>query len=364
MCGIYIITNNVNGKVYIGQAINIYSRFMGHKYRAFEPNGQGYNYPLYRAIRKHGLDNFSFDVLEECERDKLNELEIFYIAKYNACGPGGYNQTAGGNQSYNGNKLTDESVLGVIERLRESLDNSEKIGDEFGISSWMVRSINRGTYWPIDGVDYPIREHLSTIKRLKNVATNSVAIGHNDKNIANKIQVAAEIAKKYKETNNKFTRTQRRGSCKICGAKTSGKSDCCPQCSHAMLRKSQRPEPLELARMIKEIGFRNVGKQFGVSDKAVVKWCKSYKIPHKIHDLIAWYNEQTGIIDLPKPAKKKLEDYMKPVKQIDPITHKVIKIFKSISEAARVVGRANNPSNISKACKDGGKSAGYLWEFA
>ena len=363
MCGIYIITNNVNGKVYIGQAIDIHSRFIGHKYKAFEPNGQGYNYPLYRAIRKYGLENFSFEVLEECDRDKLNELEIFYIEKYNAYGPGGYNQTAGGNQSYNGNKLTDELVLGIIDRLGKSFDNSEKIGEEFGVSSWMVRSINRGTYWPIEGIEYPIREHLSSIKRRSRTANKNAAIAHRAKKITNKIQVA-KTAKRYKATTNELASLRRVGSCKICGTKTSGRSECCPKCSHMMRRKSERPEPLELARMVKEIGFRNVGAKYGVSDRAIAKWCKSYGIPHKLNDLIAWYNEQVGIVDHPKPTKKRPEDYMKPVKQIDPITHRVLKIFKSIGAAARDVGCANSPSNISKACKEGRMAAGYLWEFA
>ena len=51
MIGIYKITNNINGKCYIGQSINIKQRWKGHKKDAFRIVWPYYNYPLYRAIR-------------------------------------------------------------------------------------------------------------------------------------------------------------------------------------------------------------------------------------------------------------------------------------------------------------------------
>ena len=97
--GIYKITNLVNGKSYIGQSVNIQKRFNAHKSVAFNPNDANYNYPLYRAIRKYGLENFSFEVLEECDISELNNKEIYYISKYNTYGKCGYNQDKGGNNA-------------------------------------------------------------------------------------------------------------------------------------------------------------------------------------------------------------------------------------------------------------------------
>ena len=52
ICGIYKITNLINGKMYIGQAQDIYKRWYAHKYSAFKKDNKRYNVILYRAIRK------------------------------------------------------------------------------------------------------------------------------------------------------------------------------------------------------------------------------------------------------------------------------------------------------------------------
>ena len=85
ICGIYKITNLINGKMYIGQAQDIYKRWYAHKYSAFKKDNKRYNVILYRAIRKYGLENFEFEILEECCVGELNEKEIYYINKYNTC---------------------------------------------------------------------------------------------------------------------------------------------------------------------------------------------------------------------------------------------------------------------------------------
>ena len=85
MVGIYIITNKVSGHRYIGQSIDIERRFIQHKY------GEK-SFVLKRAFQKHGIENFSFAVLEECDANQLNEREMYYIATLHP----EYNQTAGG----------------------------------------------------------------------------------------------------------------------------------------------------------------------------------------------------------------------------------------------------------------------------
>ena len=62
MTGIYKITNMINGKCYVGQAVNIKRRWKKHKEVAFNNKDPGYSYPLYQAIRKYGLENFAFEV--------------------------------------------------------------------------------------------------------------------------------------------------------------------------------------------------------------------------------------------------------------------------------------------------------------
>lgn len=93
MIGIYKITNQVNGKVYIGQSVHIRTRWKQHKQNAQDKKQ---NTQLYSAMREYGVDNFSFEVLEECEKEKLNEREIYWISFYNSF-QDGYNMTPGGN---------------------------------------------------------------------------------------------------------------------------------------------------------------------------------------------------------------------------------------------------------------------------
>ena len=95
MIGIYKIQNLINGKIYIGQSIHIKARFNAHKSEARNGNTR----PLYNAIRKYGVENFSFEIIEECSKEKLNEREIYWIKKYDSF-HNGYNLTPGGSEPY------------------------------------------------------------------------------------------------------------------------------------------------------------------------------------------------------------------------------------------------------------------------
>ena len=91
--GVYKLTNLKNQKVYIGQAADISERFKQHI-----KCGLGIDTPsnmLYTAMMKDGVENFTFEVLEECERASLNDREKYYISFYRAQ-EHGYNMSRGG----------------------------------------------------------------------------------------------------------------------------------------------------------------------------------------------------------------------------------------------------------------------------
>jgi group I intron endonuclease len=92
ICGVYKITNLVNGKCYVGQSRNIEWRKQCHM-RNYSDTHNGY---LSNAINKYGANNFSFEILEECATDQLDELEKKYIKQYNSIKPNGYNIESGG----------------------------------------------------------------------------------------------------------------------------------------------------------------------------------------------------------------------------------------------------------------------------
>ena len=113
VCGIYKIENLVNGKVYIGQSVDIESRWREHKNISQRKTSKSYNYPLYKAFRKYGVENFSFEIVEECPVETLSEKEMFYINKYNSCvydkNSYGYNQSYGGDGAGAGRVLSEET---------------------------------------------------------------------------------------------------------------------------------------------------------------------------------------------------------------------------------------------------------------
>lgn len=90
---IYKITNNINKKVYIGKTEgDVALRWHQHIYNM----NNGVFYHLYNAMRKYGIQNFSFDVLEsDVLSQNINDREQFYISQYDSLN-NGYNMTIGG----------------------------------------------------------------------------------------------------------------------------------------------------------------------------------------------------------------------------------------------------------------------------
>ena len=88
---IYILTNKVNGKQYIGQTTDIEKRLYSH----FNTNRRQF---VSRAIQKHTPENFDSAVIEypNASTDALNAIEKWYIHKYQTKAPNGYNATDGG----------------------------------------------------------------------------------------------------------------------------------------------------------------------------------------------------------------------------------------------------------------------------
>ena len=80
--GIYKITNINNQMVYIGQAVNIGSRWRTHVKRGLKAE-EGTSNRLYTALWEEGVENFTFQVVEFCDRKDLTEREKFYISFYN-----------------------------------------------------------------------------------------------------------------------------------------------------------------------------------------------------------------------------------------------------------------------------------------
>ena len=100
ICGIYCIENLIDGKKYIGQAININNRIKDHKRNfkkeCFEDTCTENRY-LWYAVKKHKIDNFDFYVIEFCDIEYLDIKETYYIKKLKShVSENGYNILWGG----------------------------------------------------------------------------------------------------------------------------------------------------------------------------------------------------------------------------------------------------------------------------
>ena len=93
ICGIYEIYNIIDGKLYIGQAVDIFKRKVSH-FTALENNCHP-NIHLQRSFNKYGKECFKFQILEECLESELDEREIYNIEIFDSFYTG-YNQTLGG----------------------------------------------------------------------------------------------------------------------------------------------------------------------------------------------------------------------------------------------------------------------------
>lgn len=120
MIGIYKITNKINGKCYIGQSINIEERLNSYKKRAFNQNHIDYNMTIYKVIRKYGIESFTFEAIEECDKKDLDNREVYWINFFNSY-YNGYNCTFGGrgnNSGINGSKhpnhcLVEQDIINI-----------------------------------------------------------------------------------------------------------------------------------------------------------------------------------------------------------------------------------------------------------
>lgn len=122
---IYKITNDINGKIYIGKTLNsLEHRFNEHKRASRKKYCE--NRPLYSAMRKYGVENFSITLIEKASIEILAEREIYWINYYKTYGEG-YNATLGGEGAvlYNYNDIINGFLSGkIIKELAEEFECS------------------------------------------------------------------------------------------------------------------------------------------------------------------------------------------------------------------------------------------------
>ena len=239
-CGIYKIVNKVNNKVYIGQSVNIAQRWSAERCRAFNADSQDYNCSRARAFRKYGLDNFIFEIIEECEPSQLNDREIYWANFYNSYVPNGYNEARCGGQGHSYKLDNIDIVYQIINDLRYTTLTGIELGRKYGVSDQTISDINCGRSWRLEEEQYPIR----SMKKVH--------------------------------------------YCQHCGC-VIAHGMYCDQCRDVTRRMVERPSKELLLQEIATSSFTAVARKYGVSDKAIVRWCEYYGLPTHKKDLVALY---------------------------------------------------------------------------
>ena len=75
--GIYKIVNIKTKKIYVGSAVDIVSRWVTHKHGLI--NNFHHSKKLQNSYNKHGIENFIFEIIEECPREMLIEREQYWL---------------------------------------------------------------------------------------------------------------------------------------------------------------------------------------------------------------------------------------------------------------------------------------------
>lgn len=204
LCGIYKITNVINNHCYIGQSIDIKSRLNQHLAMRYEAT-------IYRAFKKYGLENFVFEIIELCLKEKLNEREIYWIAKYDSHN-NGYNMTDGGEggpASGHRRAVAQYDQEGNFIAEYESITAAEKA---LGVKNSNITRVCKGQAYEAIGfqwryiinasIDYTQNIGKSPLKkRLASSARRMKKVAQCDKETHKIIKIFNSIKEAAKETN-------------------------------------------------------------------------------------------------------------------------------------------------------------------
>lgn len=170
--GIYKYENKLNGKVYIGLSSCIERRYGQHLTAANHS-------PLMtidKAIHKYGIENFSFEIIEQCNEEELDEREIYWIAYYDSY-HNGYNDTKGG-RSLRGDDhpraiLTEAEVWDIRDKYGQKIKRSKVF------EPYLKKGIKKRTLLKIWNCENWVNVH-NDVYTEENKAWHKKQVGHSE----------------------------------------------------------------------------------------------------------------------------------------------------------------------------------------
>lgn len=138
---IYLIENDINDKIYIGKTLKSTEyRFREHIRDAFMYRDRDANNKFYNALRKYGAEHFRARCIGKFNADELNDMEIYYIKKYNSY-KNGYNSTLGGDGTTT-LSFDDETIKNILVKYRNG-ESIVKIASFYNVSTFSISNILR-----------------------------------------------------------------------------------------------------------------------------------------------------------------------------------------------------------------------------
>ena len=328
--GIYAIKNEITQKYYIGQSININSRWNCHRYEL--NNNIHINQHLQNSWNKYGESNFSFSIIESCNAEDLDSREKYWISYFNSF-KDGYNMDQGG-QGTSGYKHTEEEIS-KMRRIQSPL-----VVLQFDTSFNFINRYEGGA---------------SHVKKVLKYTKDSITARceHKRKNIIYKDSYWVYEDEYLSE---QFSWEQFLKNI----------SYFTPQKHNKNLKVSQKICQYFLNKeLIKTWDTYKELEDSGFNRRPIRAICKKER-NKKTYKGFIWafegYDFSDGYFDTNVKKVKNLgtEKRKRKIKQID-ATNECIRVFNSIVEAAKEMNV--NHSSISKALKNHSNCRGYKWEY-
>lgn len=321
--GIYMITNKINNKKYIGQSSNIYQRWTHHK--SDLNNNRHHNCHLQSSWNKYGKDNFDFTILEECEENKLDIREQYWIQKYDSYNTG-YNLDLGG-LGIRGYKHTEEE-LNKMHRIQQP-----KIVLQFDLNFNFVKR------W-IGGASQ-INKTLKYTKECILLRCNHTILDEMTPYKNSYWIFEDEYLNKNFSWNNYLNNVSHKDEIPICQYDT----------NFNLIKEWKTHKEL------RELGYDTITILRICNHSGTRKTYKDYIWAYKGYDFSDGYF-----------GEKQYQKHIYNCKKINMFKEKngeVLKTFNSIVEACEFINKPHKfKSNICQSIAKGQRSAGYYWEYA
>ena len=336
-CGIYMIQNKVNNKMYIGQAVDIEDRWGEHR-RGLR-GGYHPNKHLQNSWKRDGEENFEFSILLECAESQLNTFEEYYILELMT-----YNDRVGYNKTYGGGsgRPTEETKRKLSESIK-----GKYCGEK---SYWYGKHRS-------EEVKRKISESLKG-KQLSEEAKRKISEFQKGKQLSEETKRKMSESSKGKqlseETKRKMSEskkgrphseeTKRKMSESLKGEKN-------PNYGKQLSEEHKR----KLSEAKKGEKHPNYGKHRSEETKRKISESRKGKYCGEKHPNYGKHRSE-------ETKRKISENKSKSVVQIDPTTNKIVKVWESAREADRHGGF--DFKNISQCCNGKRKThKGYKWMF-